>query len=72
MNHPEAAVEYAKRVAKVARESADIIRRITIQMDTGLYGFTKELQLPDYGEVKIITHAGKITFIETTTKEKVE
>ena len=28
--------------------------------------------LPDYGEVKIVTHGGKITFIETTTKEKVE
>jgi hypothetical protein len=30
-----------------------------------------EVWLPDYGEVKIITHAGQITLIETTTKEKI-
>lgn len=36
-------------------------------------GNTKKIvELPDYGEVKIVTHGGKITFIETTTKEKVE
>lgn len=32
----------------------------------------KIVALPVYGEVKIICHNGKITFIETTVKEKVD
>ena len=30
----------------------------------------KTVNLPDYGEVKIICHDGKIKTIETTVKEK--
>ena len=35
-------------------------------------GKGKHIPLPNYGEVKIITHAGKVTFIETSVKEKGE
>lgn len=28
--------------------------------------------IPPYGETKIVTHGGKVTFIETSVKEKVE
>lgn len=44
----------------------------TIKIDRGTHDITHNIKLPDYGEVRIIIHAGKITFVETTTKEKVE
>lgn len=31
-----------------------------------------EVELPDYGETKIVTHQAKVTFVEKATKEKVE
>jgi hypothetical protein len=34
------------------------------------YDNTKEIDLPDYGEIKIVCHAGKIKTIETTVKEQ--
>ena len=47
-------------------------RKLTLSIDNGQTGTTKEITLPLFGEVRIITHGGKITFIETTEKEKVE
>jgi len=35
------------------------------------YRLIKLCKLPEYGEVKIVTHAGKVTFVEKVTKEKV-
>lgn len=32
----------------------------------------KDIELPEYGEVKIVCHAGKVTLVEITKKEKVE
>lgn len=31
-----------------------------------------EVDLPDYGETKIVTHRSKVTFVEKATKEQVE
>ncbi|MFB5192666.1 hypothetical protein [Alicyclobacillus fastidiosus] len=46
-------------------------RKVTISTDNGTDEVTREIALPMYGEVKIITH-GRDIRIETTTKEKVE
>ena len=35
-------------------------------------GERKIIPLPEYGEVRIICADGKVKFIETTTKEKVD
>lgn len=45
--------------------------QITVKVETDDI-LKRVLNLPEYGEVRIITHAGKVTFVETTTKEKVE
>lgn len=32
----------------------------------------KTQPLPDFGETKIVTHGARVTFVEASTKEKVE
>lgn len=51
--------------------SRPLKRKVTISVDNGLDGVTREIALPMYGEVRIVTH-GRDIRIETTTKEKVE
>lgn len=46
-------------------------RKLTLAVDNGLTGTTKDIPLPEFGEVRIITH-GKDIRVETTTKEKVK
>jgi len=49
-----------------------MIRKLTLHLQTSQYsGVVKEIEIPEYGEVKIISH-GKDIRIETTVKEKVE
>lgn len=44
------------------------LNKIIIIQDTG---GKKEFPLPDYGELKIVCHDGRIKTIETTVKEKI-
>lgn len=45
--------------------------RITVKVEED--GELKRIvRPPEYGEVRIITHGGKVTFVETVSKEKVE
>ncbi|SPF51138.1 conserved hypothetical protein [Candidatus Desulfosporosinus infrequens] len=41
--------------------------KITLSHD----GKDKTITLPDYGEVKIVCHDGKVKTVETTVKEKI-
>lgn len=52
-------------------EDRPVKRKLTLSVDRGPTGVTKDIPLPAFGEVKIITH-GRDIRIETTTKEKVE
>lgn len=46
-------------------------RWLTLRIDNGETGTTKDIALPAFGEVKIITHGNDIR-VEITIKEKVE
>jgi len=49
-------------------EDLDVPAVVVVQNDDTMTAWT----LPTYGEVRIVTHGGRVKLVETVTKEKME